>query len=179
MIAGAVTATFYLRSTTMKGNIALFSARNTPLLNQGSSMDLLARAPSLYAHIKVYADGGENGLHNHPNEDHLFYILQGQATFTMGSGDTIVAERNQGVIVPRGAMYSFVNSGTGNLILLRIGTPTTPDFAKDIEGYPGVPLAAAIREDADGRKFSGDDARNRTGAQRGVKSGALFDPSTV
>ena len=161
----------------MTNEIALFSARNTPLLSQGSTMDLLARAPSLYAHIKVYADGGENGLHSHPQEDHLFFILQGRATFSLGSGSTLVAERNQGVIVPRGNSYSFVNSGAGNLILLRIGTPTTPDLAKDVEGHPGVPLAAVIRQDAEGREFRGDEARNKTGAQRGVKSGALFDPS--
>ena len=31
--------------------------------------------------IKVYASGGENTLHAHNNEDHMFVILQGTAIF--------------------------------------------------------------------------------------------------
>ena len=53
-----------------KPNIAtdkevLFSLRNTPLLEQGTTYDPLATAENLWVNLKVYASGGENALHSH------------------------------------------------------------------------------------------------------------------
>ena len=59
------------------------------LLDQGRTMDLLARSGVLAAHIKVYAEGGENAMHAHTQEDHLFVVLGGEATFHLGSDDNI------------------------------------------------------------------------------------------
>ena len=48
----------------------LFSMRNTPLLQQGTTYDPLATAENLWVNLKVYASGGENALHSHGGEDH-------------------------------------------------------------------------------------------------------------
>ena len=42
-----------------------FTARGAPLLAKGATMELLGRAPQLWLHLKVYAEGGENSLHFH------------------------------------------------------------------------------------------------------------------
>ena len=71
------------------------------LLEQGRTMDLLARTNVLAAHIKVYAEGGENTLHAHAAEDHLFVILAGEATFHLGREDDVrVLKAHDGVIIP-------------------------------------------------------------------------------
>ncbi len=57
---------------------AVFSMRNLPLLEQGTSYDPLATAENLCAAVKVYASGGENAFHAHGGEDHAFIVLQGK-----------------------------------------------------------------------------------------------------
>ncbi len=99
----------------------LFGLR-TPLLDQGRTMDLLASTNILAAHIKVYAEGGENTIHTHTQEDHLFVILGGEATFHLGHEDEVqVLTKHQGIMIPNGSYYWFVSSGSENLVLLRVG----------------------------------------------------------
>src|SRR6476660_10529516 len=79
----------------------LFSMRNLPLLEQGTTYDPLATAENLWVNLKVYASGGENALHSHGGEDHAFIVLQGQATFTFGDGRTAVVGNYEGVMIPQ------------------------------------------------------------------------------
>ncbi len=99
----------------------LFSMRNLPLLEQGTSYDPLATAENLWVNIKVYASGGENALHSHGGEDHAFIVLQGKATFTFGDGRTSVVGTHEGVMIPRDALYKFEADEAENLVLLRVG----------------------------------------------------------
>jgi mannose-6-phosphate isomerase-like protein (cupin superfamily) len=154
--------------------LQVFSVRDTPLLSSGSTMEMVARAPGLWMHVKVYADGGENGLHCHPKEDHLFFVLQGEATFFDADGDQRVVGTNEGVVVPRGTLYSFQATGASNLVLLRVGSPTDSALGADSQDYPGVPKATLFRAGAGGAPFHGDSKENKTGGQKGVPSGALF-----
>ena len=85
-------------------------------------MELLAQTDALKVRIKVYAEGGENGLHTHNDEDHAFVILQGQATFHNADGRDTVINKFEGIMLPRGAFYHFKSSGDEDLVLLRIGT---------------------------------------------------------
>ena len=98
-----------------------FSLR-TPLLSAGRSMELLAATDRLKVRIKVYAEGGENGVHTHNDEDHAFVILQGQATFYDADDNATVLNPYEGTMLPRGAFYRFASTGDENLVLLRIGT---------------------------------------------------------
>jgi mannose-6-phosphate isomerase-like protein (cupin superfamily) len=111
------------------------------LLDQGRSMDLLARSSLLAAHIKVYAEGGENAMHSHTQEDHLFVILAGEATFHLGSDENLsVLRGHEGVIIPAGSFYWFVSSGNENLVLLRVGAKAQGwsdfDDRVNVEGQP-------------------------------------------
>lgn len=100
---------------------ALFSIRNLPLLEQGTSYDPLATAENLWVNIKVYASGGENALHAHAGEDHAFIVLQGKATFTFGDGRTSIVRQFEGVMLPKNAQYRFEADEAENLVLLRVG----------------------------------------------------------
>ncbi len=52
-------------------------------------------------------------LHRHAYEE-IFIILEGQATYTVGS-DTVQARAGQVLIVQPGVPHKFVNSGSGRL----------------------------------------------------------------
>lgn len=99
----------------------LFSLRDTPLLEQGTTYDPLATAENLWVNLKVYASGGENALHSHGGEDHAFIILQGKATFTFGDGRTQTVGKYEGVMLPKNAKYKFEADEAENLVMLRVG----------------------------------------------------------
>ena len=57
--------------------------------------------------------GGENTLHAHNNEDHMFVILQGTAIFHGPKGEKKEIGSNEGIMLPAGALYNFTcTSGT-------------------------------------------------------------------
>ena len=99
----------------------VFSMRNTPLLEQGTSYSSLATAENLWTAIKVYASGGENALHSHGGEDHIFVVMQGKATFTFKDGRTSVVTQHEGVMIPKNVQYKFEADEAENLVLLRVG----------------------------------------------------------
>lgn len=100
---------------------AVFSMRNLPMLEQGTTYDPLATAQNLWLAVKVYASGGENALHSHGGEDHAFIVLQGKATFTFGDGRTQVVRVHEGVMLPKNVQYKFEADEAENLVLLRVG----------------------------------------------------------
>lgn len=110
------------------------------LLDQGRTMDLLAKTDLLHAHIKVYAEGGENGLHTHDHEDHIFLVLGGEATFYTGAEETQrVVDKYEGILLPKGAFYRFESTGDENLILFRIGAQI-PGTSHDRTKPDGTPI---------------------------------------
>src|SRR5262245_40941878 len=46
----------------------------TPLVSKGRLDTVLTESPLMQVRMKVYAEGGENVLHAHQNEDHIFVI---------------------------------------------------------------------------------------------------------
>ena len=63
------------------GPPASFYRLRAQLLDQGRTNTFMAKSPNMWATLKVYASGGENALHTHPNEDHTFLVMQGRAVF--------------------------------------------------------------------------------------------------
>src|ERR1044071_8359878 len=91
----------------------------TPLLSSGRTNTPLASTDLLKLRVKVYAEGGENGLHTHMDEDHSFVVLQGQATFHDEQDNVRVVNQYEGIMLPHGAYYYFQSTGTENLVLDR------------------------------------------------------------
>jgi mannose-6-phosphate isomerase-like protein (cupin superfamily) len=96
----------------------------TQLVKEGHTRDLLAETDLMTLRIHCYAPGiGENALHAHTKEDHIFLVLQGTAQFNTGrDGKTEVnAGKHQAVVLPAGCYYQFCNSGNDPLVMARIG----------------------------------------------------------
>jgi mannose-6-phosphate isomerase-like protein (cupin superfamily) len=153
-----------------------FSMRNLPLLEKGATMDLLGLSPLMWAHAKVYSAGGENALHSHDIEDHVFFVLQGEATFHFGDGSSATVRPFEGSMIPRGTLYRFhANEAKGNLVMLRVGAAVVKD-SSDLDPKFALPREALqSRSDPQGRYAAGDDKRNGTAAQETVfKPGEVF-----
>jgi mannose-6-phosphate isomerase-like protein (cupin superfamily) len=96
----------------------------TQLVKEGHTRDLLAETDLMTLRIHCYAPGiGENALHSHTKEDHIFLVLQGTAEFNTGrDGKTVLnASKNQAIVLPAGCYYQFRNSGDTPLVMTRIG----------------------------------------------------------
>ena len=96
----------------------------TQLVSEGHTRHMLAETDLMTLRIHCYAPGiGENALHAHTKEDHIFIVLQGTAQFNTGrDGKTIVdAIKNHAVVLPAGSYYQFCNSGREPLVMARIG----------------------------------------------------------
>lgn len=96
----------------------------TQLVKEGHTRHLLAETDLMTLRIHCYAPGiGENALHSHTKEDHIFLVLDGTAQFnTDRDGKTVLnASKHQAVVLPAGCYYQFCNSGDSPLVMARIG----------------------------------------------------------
>ena len=91
----------------------------TPRITGGRSHMPLARTDVLMSGLNYYAPGRKNKLHTHPGEDHVFVVLDGEATFYDREQNTTVLKRGDGILLPEGHFYQFENSGKTDLALLR------------------------------------------------------------
>jgi mannose-6-phosphate isomerase-like protein (cupin superfamily) len=125
----------------------------SPYLLQGRTTDVRSRTDLMTVTVKVYAEGGENGMHAHMDEDHTFIVLEGEAEFHLDSDEnTKRLTRYQGVMIPKGAAYWFQALGDENLVMVRIGASES-GFQRHARRTP------------DGREIPGDSAENKTVAR--------------
>src|SRR6476659_106849 len=97
------------------------------LPTQGRADTLMAASPTMSVVLKTYAQGGENGLHRHPNEDHMFVVLQGQAEFHGPNDEIKRIGRHDGAFLPHTAFYWFRAVGDEPLVMLRVGATSNPE----------------------------------------------------
>lgn len=116
----------------------VFSLEGTQLLSAGRTMQVVARSDDMTAHVKVYAEGGENATHTHLYEDHVFFVLQGEATFYLGRNaeETKIISPLGGILLPKGSYYRFHSSGDENLVLLRTNSYSGESGRVDPTGAP-------------------------------------------
>jgi mannose-6-phosphate isomerase-like protein (cupin superfamily) len=94
------------------------------LPKEGLTDTPLAASDKMWVVLKTYAADGENGLHAHPNEDHTFVVLQGEATFYGPNDETRTIGKNEGVLLPHGTFYWFKATSDEPLVMIRVGAAT-------------------------------------------------------
>jgi mannose-6-phosphate isomerase-like protein (cupin superfamily) len=125
---------------------SVFDLVGAPLLSSGMTDNTVAKTDNLVGRLKIYAEGGENALHTHLREDHVFLVLAGQATFYVGREERAqVVEKFQGVMLPAGAFYRFHSTGDENLVMFRVGAGKVPG-QDDRTGPSGAPLPGGSKE---------------------------------
>ncbi len=126
-----------------------------PVKGRGSA--LMAATDRMWVTLKTYAEGGENTLHAHPNEDHVFIVMQGRATFYGPDDESVTFEKHEGIMLPHGCKYYFLAEPGEPLVLLRIGC--VYDAAKTPwgrVGRDGKPLKAVSKENRNDDTEFGD-----------------------
>ena len=94
----------------------------TQLVSQGHTRRLLAETDLTTLRIHCYASGmGENALHAHLNEDHVFIVLDGTALFGGLEGEIGKLAKHQAIVLPKGCFYQFSNCGKEPLVMARFG----------------------------------------------------------
>jgi mannose-6-phosphate isomerase-like protein (cupin superfamily) len=118
---------------------SLFKLR-AQLLKQGRTTDLVSNTDNMRVHLKVYASGGENGLHNHTDEDHFHLVLEGSAVFYGPRGEEVNCSKYEAVMLPAGSFYRFNATSEEPLVLLRVGAKAAPTSEHDRQNIYGDPL---------------------------------------
>ncbi len=119
------------------------------LPQQGRTDTPMASSDKMWVVLKTYAADGENGLHAHPNEDHTFVVLQGEATFYGPNDEPRTIGKNEGVLLPHGTFYWFKAAGDEPLVMVRIGAAA----------FDGVDRHGRIN--TDGSPMAGDSEENK------------------
>jgi mannose-6-phosphate isomerase-like protein (cupin superfamily) len=125
---------------------ASFFKMRAQMLEKGRTNTLLGKTDNMWATLKVYASGGENGLHTHPNEDHTFLVLQGKARYYDADGGYTDVGKHEGIMLPAGAYYWFEAIGKEPLVLVRIGCKVGPQDARGRLNIKGQPMPGDSKE---------------------------------
>jgi mannose-6-phosphate isomerase-like protein (cupin superfamily) len=131
-----------------KPKAQVFSLK-TPYMKQGRVTQRVAETPNLWIHTKINAEGGENEIHTHLDEDHAFVVLEGEMSVFDEKGNEMKVRQYQGVMIPSGAYYRYLNTGSGNLVVLRIGAGinSQPQGGEEMRVRPdGRPLPSGSIE---------------------------------
>jgi len=146
-----------------KPQAQMFSLK-TPYMKQGRVTQLVAETTNLWIHTKINAEGGENEIHKHIDEDHAFIVLEGQMSVFDELGNEMEIKQHQGVMIPKGAYYRYLNTGEGNLVVIRVGA-----------GIKGQQGGQEMRLGADGKPLVSGTAENRNLPP--IESGEFFAES--
>ena len=133
---------------TEKPHAQKFSLK-TPYMKQGRITQLVAETENMWIHTKINAEGGENEIHKHLDEDHAFIVLEGQMSVFDENGGEIEVKQHQGVMIPKGAYYRYLNTGEGNLVVIRVGAGVKGQQQGGQEmrlGADGKPLVSGTPE---------------------------------
>jgi len=128
-----------------------FSLR-TPYMKQGRVTQLVAETENMWIHTKINYEGGENEIHCHLDEDHSFIVLEGQMSVFDEKGNEQKIEKYQGIMIPKGAYYRYLNTGKENLVVIRVGA--------GVKGNAQGGVAMRVRPD--GKPLLADSAENKT-----------------
>lgn len=73
----------------------------------------------------------ENRLHHHSHQDHVLYLLRGEAIAKLetaaGQVETRTVRPGDILSLPRGRKHGFAKSGAEDLVFLIVATPLPPD----------------------------------------------------
>ncbi len=125
---------------------AEFFKLRAELVKQGRTNQIVADTGNLWANLKVYASGGENGLHNHTDQDHFHLVLKGKACFHGPRGEEKVCGPYEGVMLSSGGYYRFEAVSDEPLVLLRVGAKTDSTAEHARYNVYGEPLDSASKE---------------------------------
>jgi mannose-6-phosphate isomerase-like protein (cupin superfamily) len=103
----------------------------------------MAKSPnSFVAVFQTKPRGGEAHIHQHPDSDQILFILKGEVTVESLSGKYTLRP-NQGVLIPAGVHYGFINQTEEDVVFLSMRTESTG--GRRVAYVPNVPSDIHLR----------------------------------
>jgi hypothetical protein len=109
----------------------------------------MAASDKMWVVLKIYAADGENGLHPHPNEDHTFVVLQGEAKFYGPNHETRAIGKDEGYCYHTVRFIGSKATSDELLVMVHIGAAA----------FDGVDRHGRINPD--GSEMRGDSVQNK------------------
>jgi quercetin dioxygenase-like cupin family protein len=78
--------------------------------------------PRLLTGLNCLAPGQEQHIHDHPDQDKFYFILQGEGRFTVGE-TTQVCGTGELILAPAGVPHGVLNHGAAPLTFLTVIAP--------------------------------------------------------
>jgi quercetin dioxygenase-like cupin family protein len=103
----------------------------------------MAKSPnSFVAVFQTKPRGGEAHIHQHPDSDQILFLLKGELTLESLSGKYSLRP-NQGVMIPAGVHYGFINTAEEDAVFLSMRTESTG--GRRVAYTPNVPSTVRLR----------------------------------
>lgn len=97
----------------------VFSLR-VPVMEQGGfGRGVLAETDDIRVGWISCTNTGEDRLHTHPNQPHVFFVLSGTMIIRDREGNEVRLKQYEGILIPEGHYYSFVTDGDEPCVVLR------------------------------------------------------------
>jgi mannose-6-phosphate isomerase-like protein (cupin superfamily) len=79
-------------------------------------------SPRLLAGINVLTPGQQQPVHDHPDQDKFYLVLEGEGLFTVGD-ETATCTPGALILAPAGVMHGVHNAGPQRLVFLTAIAP--------------------------------------------------------
>jgi mannose-6-phosphate isomerase-like protein (cupin superfamily) len=114
--------------------------------NISGRVDMAKSPNSFVAVFQTRPRGGEAHVHQHPDSDQILFILKGEVTVESLSGKYTLRP-NQGVLIPAGVHYGFINQSEEDVVFLSMRTESTG--GRRVAYVPNVPSDVHLRVPAE------------------------------
>jgi mannose-6-phosphate isomerase-like protein (cupin superfamily) len=107
----------------------------------------MAKSPSSFiAVFQTRPRGGEAHIHQHPDSDQILFVLKGEISLESLSGKYTLRP-NQGVLIPAGVHYGFINQTQEDAVFLTMRTESSGGrrvaYVKNVSSAVRVRIPAA------------------------------------
>jgi mannose-6-phosphate isomerase-like protein (cupin superfamily) len=85
----------------------------------------LARTPRALLDLYCVGPGQAQSVHSHEDQDKIYYVLEGEGRFTLGTAQERLAP-GEALVAPAGVAHGLVNEGPTPLLVLVVVTPPPP-----------------------------------------------------
>lgn len=86
------------------------------------SKTTLHESPRMLVGLNAFEPGQEHSPHAHAGTDKLYYVLEGEGTFSL-DGREMVMTAGQLLVAPEGVAHGVRNSSKGRLLVLAVLAP--------------------------------------------------------
>jgi len=131
-------------ATTMTDEVQIFDVAEAVTRRDHLSGRVdMARSPnSFVAVFQTKPRGGEAHIHQHPDSDQILFLLKGELTLESLSGKYTL-KPNQGVLIPSGVHYGFINTTDEDVVFLSMRTESTG--GRRVAYLPNAPSNVRLR----------------------------------